>query len=127
MRHDAMNKYKRLLSNTVILAVGTFSSKVLVYLLLPLYTAILSPAEYSDANIISQLANLLMPIAAVGVCDGLFRFGRRLIRNRFCDRLFRFGRGRLIRNRLCYVLFLSLRRSYGSFGLPHGYAAAGRT
>ena len=74
MRHDAMNKYKRLLSNTVILAVGTFSSKVLVYLLLPLYTAILSPAEYSDANIISQLANLLMPIAAVGVCDGLFRF-----------------------------------------------------
>lgn len=69
-----MNKYKRLLSNTAILAVGTFSSKVLVYLLLPLYTAILSPAEYSDANLISQLANLLMPIAAVGICDGLFRF-----------------------------------------------------
>ena len=56
-----------------------------------------------------------------------FRSLRRLIRNRFCDGLFRFGRGRLIRNRLCYVLFLSLRRSYGSFGLPHGYAAAGRT
>lgn len=69
-----MNKYKRLLSNTAILAVGTFSSKVLVYLLLPLYTAMLSPAEYSDANIISQLANLIMPIAAVGICDGLFRF-----------------------------------------------------
>lgn len=74
MRHDAMNKYKRLLSNTVILAVGTFSSKVLVYLLLPLYTAMLSPAEYSDANIISQIANLIMPVAAIGVCDGLFRF-----------------------------------------------------
>lgn len=69
-----MNKYKRLLSNTAILAVGTFSSKVLVYLLLPLYTAMLSPAEYSDANIISQLANLIMPVAAVGICDGLFRF-----------------------------------------------------
>ncbi len=69
-----MNKYKRLLSNTVILAIGTFSSKVLVYLLLPLYTAMLSPAEYSDANIISQTANLIMPIAAIGVCDGLFRF-----------------------------------------------------
>ena len=74
MRHGDMNKYKRLLSNTAILAVGTFSSKVLVYLLLPLYTAMLSPAEYSDANIISQLANLIMPIAAVGICDGLFRF-----------------------------------------------------
>lgn len=69
-----MNKYKRLLSNTVILAVGTFSSKVLVYLLLPLYTAILSPAQYSDANIISQTANLIMPVAAIGICDGLFRF-----------------------------------------------------
>ena len=57
-----MNKYKRLLSNTVILAVGTFSSKVLVYLLLPLYTAILSPAQYSDANIISQTANLIIQV-----------------------------------------------------------------
>ena len=37
-----MDKYKRLLSNTLILSLGAFASKLLVYFLMPLYTAILS-------------------------------------------------------------------------------------
>ena len=69
-----MSKYKRLLSNTVILGIGTFSSKVLVFLLMPLYTGILSTAEFGVADILTQTANLLIPLAAVGICDGMFRF-----------------------------------------------------
>jgi len=69
-----MNKYKRLLSNTAILGLGTFASKVLVFLLMPLYTAILSAEEFSVADLVAQTANLLIPLAAVGICDGLFRF-----------------------------------------------------
>jgi O-antigen/teichoic acid export membrane protein len=69
-----MNKYKRLLSNTLIFGIGTFSSKVMVYLLMPLYTALLSKAEYSTADLITQAANLLMPLAAIGMYDGIFRF-----------------------------------------------------
>lgn len=69
-----MNKYKKLLSNTLIFGIGTFSSKVMVYLLMPLYTALLSKAEYSTADLITQAANLLMPLAAVGMYDGIFRF-----------------------------------------------------
>lgn len=69
-----MNKYKRLLSNTLIFGIGTFSSKVMVYLLMPLYTALLSKAEYSTADLITQAANLLMPIVAIGMYDGIFRF-----------------------------------------------------
>ena len=69
-----MNKYKKLLSNTLIFGIGTFSSKVMVYLLMPLYTALLSKAEYSTADLITQAANLLMPIAAIGMYDGIFRF-----------------------------------------------------
>lgn len=69
-----MGKYKRLLSNTAILGAGTFASKVLVLLLMPFYTAILSTAEFGTADLISQTANLLMPLAAVGICDGIFRF-----------------------------------------------------
>lgn len=69
-----MNKYQKLLSNTAILGVGTFASKILVFLLLPLYTAYLSTAEYSTADIITQSANLLMPILSLGVCDAVFRF-----------------------------------------------------
>ncbi len=68
------NKYKRLLSNTLILGLGVFGSKLLVFLMMPLYTGILAPEEYSLADLISQTANLLMPLACVGICDGVFRF-----------------------------------------------------
>ena len=69
-----MGRYKRLLSNTVILGAGTFTSKVLVFLLMPLYTALLSTQEFGTADILTQTANLLMPLAALGISDGLFRF-----------------------------------------------------
>lgn len=67
-------KYRRLGSNMVILAAGTFTSKVLVFLLMPLYTALLSTSEFGIADIVTQTANLIIPLAAVGICDGLFRF-----------------------------------------------------
>lgn len=69
-----MDKYKKLLSNTAILGIGTFGSKLLVFLLLPLYTAYLTAAQYSTADIITQSANLLMPLMALGICDAVFRF-----------------------------------------------------
>ncbi len=69
-----MGKYKKLLSNTAILGAGTFTSKVLVFLLMPLYTALLSSEQFGVADILSQTANLLIPLASLGVSDGLFRF-----------------------------------------------------
>ncbi len=69
-----MSRYKRLLSNTVILGAGTFASKVLVFLLMPLYTSILSASEFGVADILTQTANLIIPLAAVGMCEALFRF-----------------------------------------------------
>ncbi len=69
-----MNRYKKLFSNTVILAFGTFGSKLLVFLLMPLYTYLLSPAEYGTAELISGTANLIMPLACVGITTGIFRF-----------------------------------------------------
>ncbi len=69
-----MNRYKKLFSNTLILGIGTFGSKLLVFLLMPFYTAWLSPAEYSTAELITSTANLLIPLACVGISNGIFRF-----------------------------------------------------
>ncbi len=69
-----MNKYKKLASNTVILGIGTFGSKLLVFLLMPLYTAWLTTAEYGAAEMITGIANFLIPVACVGVSTGIFRF-----------------------------------------------------
>lgn len=69
-----MDKYKKLLSNTLILSIGTFSSKLLVYFLMPLYTAILSKEEYGTADLITNAANLLIPFCCIGITHGVFRF-----------------------------------------------------
>ena len=70
----ANGKYKKLCSDTFILALGTFGSKLLVFLLMPLYTALLSPTEYSAAELITGTANLIMPFVCMGLTTGIFRF-----------------------------------------------------
>ena len=72
--NKSTEKYKNLILNTLILGLGVFGSKLLVFFMMPLYTGILSPAEYSTADLLSQTANLLMPLACVGITDGVFRF-----------------------------------------------------
>ncbi|MCI8387416.1 MAG: oligosaccharide flippase family protein [Clostridiales bacterium] len=69
-----MDKYKRLLSNTAILGLGTFGSKLLVFFLLPVYTEFLTKSEYSMSDIITQTANLLMPLISLGISDAVFRY-----------------------------------------------------
>ncbi len=70
-----MDKYKKLFSNTVIFAIGTFSSKVLVFLLMPLYTWALSPDEYAVTDLIVQSGNLLLPLVSLGIVNSIIRFG----------------------------------------------------
>lgn len=67
------NKYKKLFSNTAIFTVGKFISKLIVIFMLPLYTSCLSSAEYSTADLITNLCNLIIPIACLGVSEGIFR------------------------------------------------------
>ena len=69
-----MNRYRKLLSNTGIIAIGTFGSKLLVFLLMPLYTTWLTTEEYGTAELITGVANFLIPLACVGISTGIFRF-----------------------------------------------------
>ena len=58
---------------TALLTVGRFVSKLLVFFMVRLYTACLSPGEYSAADLIVDMANLLIPLASLGVSEGIFR------------------------------------------------------
>ncbi len=69
-----MNAFKKLISNTFIIGLGTIGSKLLVFLLMPLYTAWLTTADYGGAELITTTANLLIPIACLGITNGIFRF-----------------------------------------------------
>lgn len=69
-----MNKYKTLISNTALISVGTFGSKVLVFLMVRFYTSCLTPSDFGTADLIAQTANLLFPLVSLGITEGVFRF-----------------------------------------------------
>ena len=67
-------KYNKLLSNTATVAIGTLGSKLLVYLLVRLYTSVLTGEEFSVASNITELATLLIPFISLGIGEAVFRF-----------------------------------------------------
>ncbi|MFA5659651.1 MAG: polysaccharide biosynthesis protein, partial [Oscillospiraceae bacterium] len=75
MNKNAENSYSKLFSNTIVFAVGTFSSKILVFLLLPLYTRALTQGQLGTVDLIVQMANLMIPVVTVSVAEAVIRFG----------------------------------------------------
>ena len=69
----AQSKYTRLLTNTAVFTAGKLLSKLLVFFMVGLYTAYMSPEEYSSAELITGMANLLIPLACAGITEGIFR------------------------------------------------------
>ena len=68
-------RYKKLAGNTAIIGIGQLGSKVLVYLLVRLYTSVMSGVEYSIASNITETATLLLPLISLSIGDAVFRFG----------------------------------------------------
>lgn len=67
------NKYTRLLTNTAVFTVGKLLSRLLMFFMIVLYTDCLTKAEFSLADLITNTANLLIPLACVGISEGIFR------------------------------------------------------
>lgn len=62
------------MSNTLLISIGTFGSKLLTFLMMRFYTGILTPSEYGTADLIMQTANILIPLVSMGITEGVFRF-----------------------------------------------------
>ena len=69
-----MNQKKQLLVNTIIIAIGKLSTQVVSFLLLPLYTSKLSPAEYGTYDFLVTLSTFLLPIITLLMEESMFRF-----------------------------------------------------
>lgn len=69
-----MNKYKYLAKNTMVFFIGSFTSKILVFLLLPLYTTVLTTSEYAISDLMSTSVNLLYMILTLMVSEAVLRF-----------------------------------------------------
>ena len=69
-----MKNGKDLLKNIGLLAIGSFGTKILSFLLIPIYTSVLSAAEYGTYDIYSTTVSLTIPILTWNIADAIVRF-----------------------------------------------------
>lgn len=68
-------RYTYLAQNTLLFSASSFSSKILTFLLVPLYTSVLSTSEYGIADIITTSVMLMGYLFTLNVGDSVLRFG----------------------------------------------------
>ena len=67
-------KYKYFLKNLSIFTISNFITKLLMFLMLPLYTSILTSKEYGTIDMITTTVNLAMPILTLCITEAIIRF-----------------------------------------------------
>ena len=67
-------KYRSLARNMAIYTVGTFGSKVLTFLILPLYTYYLSTEDYGNIDLFSTAVSLMLPFTSLVIYEAVIRF-----------------------------------------------------
>ena len=67
-------KYKYLGKNTLVFAISSFGTKFLSFLLVPLYTNVLSTEEYGTADLITTTATLLIFVLTINIAEAVLRF-----------------------------------------------------
>ena len=96
-------KSKFLIKNIGILTVSNFASKILVFLLVPLYTSILSTEDYGIYDIVYSTIQLLFPILTLNISDAVMRFS--MDNNKNLDEVAMVGFKILIRGCLPIIFF----------------------
>lgn len=69
-----MNRYKKLLGNSAIFAVGSLGSKLISFILVPFYTFVLTKSQFGIVDLLTTTVNMLLPIVTLSAFDAVFRF-----------------------------------------------------
>lgn len=69
-----MGKYKQLLSDTIIFAIGNFLTKLISFFLMPIYTMDMSTEAFGLSDLLTNALALCVPILSLSVAEGVFRF-----------------------------------------------------
>lgn len=68
------NKIRYLFKNIGLLTISQFSSKFLSFLLVPLYTGVLTAQQYGTYDVFHTTISLMIPILTVNIADAVLRF-----------------------------------------------------
>ncbi len=69
-----MSRTKKLFSNTLLFAISNFGSKLISFLLIPIYTSVLSTEQYGTIDVILTSVSLTLPLVTLGMSDAVLRF-----------------------------------------------------
>ncbi|WP_407856510.1 lipopolysaccharide biosynthesis protein [Enterococcus hailinensis] len=69
-----MNRYKKLLNNSLIFAVGNFGSKIISLLMVPLYTFVLSTQQYGVVDLLTTTVSLFVPLISLSIGESVIRY-----------------------------------------------------
>jgi len=67
-------KSKKLLSNIGVFAIGNLGSKLISFILVPIFTRYMSTSEFGHVDVITTTVNMLLPIIALSIAEAVFRF-----------------------------------------------------
>ena len=71
---DNSGKYKYLAKNIGLLTLSSFATKILTFLLVPLYTNILTTEEYGINDLFHTTVSILIPILTLNIQEAVMRF-----------------------------------------------------
>lgn len=67
-------RVKELISNTALFTIANIGSKILVFLMVPLYTSVLTTEEYGISDLVQATSQMLFPILTCMISEAVLRF-----------------------------------------------------
>ena len=67
-------KYSTLSKNVLLFTISSFGSKIIQFLLVPLYTSVLSTGDYGTVDLMNTTSQLLIPTLTLNMQDAVLRF-----------------------------------------------------
>lgn len=68
------NRKYYLMKNTIIFTLGNLGSKLISFFLIPLYTNVLTTAEYGVIDLVATVGTVAVPIFTLNICEAVMRF-----------------------------------------------------
>lgn len=115
----ADNKLGYLLKNAGILTISNFASKIMIFLLIPLYTSILTTEEYGIYDLVFSMVQLLFPLLTLNITDAVMRFS--MDKSRRIENVAFIGVRYLVCSIFPVGLFLIISRVGDMINSIHGY------
>lgn len=110
-----MNKYKTLIYNILIFAFGNLIVKVISFVLMPIYTAMLTTEEYGISELLNSMVEIVLPIVTLCIIEALYRFSiddEENHKSLFTNSLFVVAIGSLLVGIFCSALKILIHVNY---------------